>query len=469
MPRKNPSVRDATAEAGDTLVPKTQGRGFVERIVSGPVLVDPDRVSEFEGCISQFIAHERFDVFQTRPDSVQSDDYWPQPDSWESGYKPYNVQNGVLQIPVMGVLINRMGYQIGRYATGYTYIERAFARGQEDGNVQAIAFVIDSPGGEAAGNFELVDKLFAGRGDKPMRAFVADAAYSGGFSIATACDEIVVTRSGGTGSVGVVTMHVDMSGYLSRLGLKVTFIKAGKHKVDGNSMEPLSDTALKRIQGRIDKIYGVFVSTVARNRDMSEDDVRETEALTYDAEESITVGFADRIGALDEELAAFELEIADNNGEGPMTTKTSPGATAETVSTEDHVAAVAAAQTTGAKAEQTRFATVMQSENYKGREALAQKMLTTTSLSAAEITGLLEDAPKVEAAPAKTEEPKKEEAAPQAGARNHFKERMDAEGGPEVGAGDAEASADTPQTRSASIMAASRKASGAPAPKRQDA
>ncbi|MGI9503233.1 MAG: S49 family peptidase, partial [Geminicoccaceae bacterium] len=211
---------------------------FAQRIAAEPVLVDPNRVAAFGACLADLTRHEHFQDFM-QPAAINDDGFWPTPGDWMARYRPYNVIDGVLQIPVMGALINRMGYQIGRYATGYSYIERAFERGLADSMVKGIAFVIDSPGGEAAGNFELVDKLYAGRGQKPMAAFVADMAFSGGYSIATAAPTINITRSGATGSVGVVTMHVDVSEALSQAGIKVTFIKAGAHKVDGNSYEPL--------------------------------------------------------------------------------------------------------------------------------------------------------------------------------------------------------------------------------------
>lgn len=458
-----------------TVRPSAAHRGFIERVVSGPVLVDPDRIAEFEGCLFNMVGREQFENMSARQESISDDDYWPEPDSWECRYKPYNIVNGILQIPVMGALINRMGYQIGRYATGYTYIERALARGLEDANVKGIAFIVDSPGGEAAGNFELTDKIYAARGQKPMRSFVADMAYSGGFSIATATPEVVVTRSGGTGSVGVVTMHVDMSGLLAEWGLKITFIKAGKFKVDGNRFEALSETAKARIQGRVDKIYDVFVSTVARNRAIGEDSVRETEALTYDADESVEIGFANRIGAFEEEVAAFEMEVANTNGEVPMADKND-----DTVTKTDHDTAVTAAETKGktegAKAEQERFGAVMSSEHYVGREAQASKMLTTTDLSADQINGILAEAPKA-AAETKADDDEDgddkkkkkgdDDGKEKADGKNHFKEHMDANGGPEVGAGDGGEDADqnTPEANASRIMAAHNAATGKPAKK----
>ena len=423
------------------------GRGFIERMVAGPMLVDPERINELEGNIQQFVSHERFEDFAARAEHISDDEYWPGPDDWEARYKPYNVVNGILQVPVFGTLMNRLDYQIGRYATGYGYIERAVRRGGEDGNVKGIAYIVDTGGGEAAGNFQLCGKLKGLAQGKPTKAFVADAAYSGGYSIATVADEIVVTQSGGTGSVGVVTMHVDMSGALSQMGIKVTFIKAGKYKVDGNRFEPLTESAESRIQGRIDKIYGVFTSTVAENRGMSDDAVRKTEALTYDADESVEVGFADRIGEYEEEMAEFEDEVTNSNGEGPMAKEQTNDATV-TITQAD----VTAAATTAMTAERSRFATVMASDKYAGNEAQATKMLATTDLSADQIVDILEAKPAVKA----------EEPAPKAKGANHFKDRMDAEGGPDVGSedgGGAPKMTDA-ESHSARIVAAGRASRG---------
>src|SRR5574343_323197 len=83
-------------------------------------------------------------------------------------------------------------------------------------------------------------------------------------------------------------------------GVKITFIYAGDHKVDGNPYEPLPEDVKNRMQARIDGLYDIFVSTVARNLGIAEEAVRATEALTYSAEEAVSIGFAHEILACDE-------------------------------------------------------------------------------------------------------------------------------------------------------------------------
>lgn len=412
-----------TPQAPET-VSRRQGEAFIRRIVDGPVLVADSQVETFAANLRELAGQEDFSVLSSKVNAGEDDEeFWDSSDYMTARYRPYNVRNGVLTIPVMGSLVNRMSYQMGRYATGYEYIHRAVERGMADPNVKSIMFHIDSPGGQAAGNFELTDFISSQRGEKPMLAMVQDMALSGGYSIATAADEMVLASSGATGSVGVVVMHVDFSEMLSDFGINVTFIKAGKHKTDGNPFEALSEDAKKRIQAGVDKFYGTFVSVVAQNRGMSDDDVRKTEALVYDAEESIEVGFADRIGDFRTEIAAL---AATDNGARMMAekteTQTQTQTPAEPAVDQTKIAADARNE------ERKRFATVQASEHYAGREALAQKFLAETDMPADQIIGFLEGAPKVEET--QTPDPNAEDPK---GKRNHFAERMAAEGTPNVG------------------------------------
>lgn len=237
--------------------------------------------------------------------AAAGDEFWTELGQASGRLRPYSVTDGVLVLPVRGVLLNSFPYQVGAYATGYEYIWRAFERGMSDPEVKGIALIVDSPGGMVSGNFDLVDRMHAMRARKPVRAYVSDAAYSAAYSIASAAREIIVSRTGGTGSIGIVTAHLDVSQAMERDGFRMTFIYAGKHKVDGNPYAPLSEDARARIQSRVDSLQDIFVETVARNRDVPAKDVRDTEAATYGPGESLVYGLADRLGSISNIAADF--------------------------------------------------------------------------------------------------------------------------------------------------------------------
>ena len=161
----------------------------------------------------------------------------------------YDLVGPVAVIQVEGTLVQKLG-TLRPYSgmTGYDGIRQNFLEALSDPAVEAIVLDIDSPGGEVAGCFDLVDTIYAARGEKPIWSVLSESAYSAGYAIASAADRIVVPRTGGTGSIGVISMHVDWSQALTEAGVKVTFITYGERKADGHPEIPLST----RFQADID-------------------------------------------------------------------------------------------------------------------------------------------------------------------------------------------------------------------------
>ena len=406
---------------------------LAEAVTANPLLIDPTRADLLSSALSYLAASTEAKgmLDEGVSASMNSDEFWGR-NGEEHPFRPYTVSNGVLQIPVQGVLLNRFSYAFGRWATGYQYIERALSRGLADGNVRAIALVTDSPGGEVAGCFELADKIFEARGKKPIRAFAADHAYSAAYALASAASEVIVTRSGGTGSVGVVTAHVDYSAALANEGIKVTFVFAGAHKVDGNPYEALPDSVKARMQERIDRIYGVFTSSVARNRGVDEKAVRATEALTFDAQDSVARGFADRVGALDEEMVIFEDEVAATSEDETMTQFTQEQMDAAVASATESGRKAGIAE--GSKAAQDRITAILNSDQGKAKPKAAMALALKSGDSAEVVIGLLAELP----------EEKAEAQKPQGKAKTPFEQEMEASGNPNVGASDNGSDGPTP-------------------------
>ncbi len=215
----------------------------------------------------------------------------------------YDVVEGIAIIPIQGTLVQKLG-TLRPYSgmTGYDGIRSCFLRALNDGEVKAICLDIDSPGGEVAGCFDLVDEIYAARGSKPVWAILSESAYSAAYALASAADKIIVPRTGGVGSVGVIVMHVDWSQKIKNDGLQVTIITYGDRKAESNPYEPLSETARKAIQSDIDEMGRLFVRTVSRNRGITEKTVRDTEAACFLGADGVQLGLADRVASPD---AAF--------------------------------------------------------------------------------------------------------------------------------------------------------------------
>lgn len=343
--------------------------------------------------------------------------------------KPFAFSNGVAIIPVSGTLINRFGGNWG-FVTGYNFIRRQMNLALADDDVKGIVFDLNSYGGMAEGCFELVDDIYAARGQKPMIGVIDANCYSGCYAIGSAMDKLYITPSGGAGSIGVLTMHVDISEALDKSGVKVSLIYAGKHKVDGNPFGPLPDDVRADIQATVDRAYDTFVSTVARNRNLDAADVRKTEARIYRAEDAVAHGLVDAIAAPSEAVQAFfrELSGSKTQEELKMTVSTQkPGGVADDTpqaSTVDTAALYAEAR----KAERERISAIMSCEEAEGRSSLASHLALQTDMSVEAAKGILAAAPR--------ETAKAPETAPATGAVNSFVAAMNSDQHPQVGADD---------------------------------
>jgi ClpP class serine protease len=214
--------------------------------------------------------------------------------------------SGVAVVPIVGPMVARADwltefFGFRSYGDVVEAVEAAFA----DPAGRAVLLELDSPGGEVGGLFDLVDRLAALRAEagKPLWAVASEGALSAGFAIASVADRLYVTRIGEVGSVGVVAIHVDESAADAMAGLKWTLIHAGAKKVDGNPHEPLSAEAFADIQADVDALHDELVALIARNRGMSLDAVRATEAAIYRGQRAIDIGFADRLGSVEQALA----------------------------------------------------------------------------------------------------------------------------------------------------------------------
>jgi signal peptide peptidase SppA len=237
---------------------------------------------------------------------------------------PVATPGTIAVLPIFGPIVPRANVVqdiSGPKATSAELVEAAFRAALADTNVSSILLDVDSPGGNVQGIPELAATLRSARGQKPVVAVVNHTAASAAYWLASQADEIVVTPSGEVGSIGVFTVHDDLSAAAEKAGVRRTYIAAGAHKVEGNPFEPLSDATRQYLQQRVDAVHDEFVRDVARGRRVSQQTVRETfgQGRMVKASDALKLGMADRIGTFQEtvdRLAARNARAAGARAEG---------------------------------------------------------------------------------------------------------------------------------------------------------
>lgn len=290
---------------------------LAQRLFNTPIAIRPEKAEIVMGALADrlgitHLAHLGGEAIRlAKPMMLADDEGYDYDARAQRADRGYDLVGPVAVIPVHGTLVKKLG-SLRPYSgmTGYDGIRQAFLSALTDKRVKAIMLDVDSPGGEVAGCFDLVDTIYSARGDKPIWAVLNEGAYSAAYALASAADRIVVPRTGGVGSIGVIVMHVDMSKALTNQGLKVTFITYGEAKADGHSEIPLSPEAAERIQDEVDQMGELFVTTVARNRALSPGKVRATQAATYMAAQGVKLGLADEVLAPDAAFRALIEQVA---------------------------------------------------------------------------------------------------------------------------------------------------------------
>ncbi|EMD0831976.1 S49 family peptidase [Morganella morganii] len=266
---------------------------LAQKLFNTPLAIHPQKAEVIVSSLT-----ERLGITQIRSAMMEDDDeYFSRKARKDSGY---DVLEGIAIIPVYGTLVQKLG-TLRPYSgmTGYDGIRRVFLTAVNDPEVKGICLDIDSPGGEVAGCFDLVDLIYAERGKKPIHAILSENAFSAAYAIASAADKIYVPRTGGVGSVGVIVIHCDWSQRIKDDGLKVSIITYGNRKAESNPYVALSDEAQAAIQHDVDEMGRLFVSTVSRNRGLSETVIRNTQAACYLAAEGVQMGLADAVASPD--------------------------------------------------------------------------------------------------------------------------------------------------------------------------
>jgi protease-4 len=132
--------------------------------------------------------------------------------------------------------------------------------------------------------------------DGPTLAYAEDTCASGGYWIATGCDEIWSHESSLVGSIGVIASRVNATELADRLGLSYERIAAGEYKDAGIPLKEFTEADREYLQGIADRYYDQFVEKVTDREALDAEGIRDTEARVYLGADAIEEGLVDEVG-----------------------------------------------------------------------------------------------------------------------------------------------------------------------------
>ncbi len=169
---------------------------------------------------------------------------------------------------------------------------------------KGVVLRINSPGGTVAAAQEVYAAIRQLRlSGKPVVASLGDMAASGGYYIASACDEIVANPGTVTGSIGVIMEIYTFQGLFEKLGIRAFTFKEGKFKDIGNPARPVSREEEVLLQKMAGRAYRQFLDAVLEGRKgkITEKELRAiADGRPLLGEEALEFHLVDALGTLDD-------------------------------------------------------------------------------------------------------------------------------------------------------------------------
>ncbi|MHC1707500.1 MAG: S49 family peptidase [Bacteroidales bacterium] len=200
-------------------------------------------------------------------------------------------ENSIAVIPIIGVI----------YSYKTQNLVNSIIEAENNPNISAILFVVNSPGGMVFYTDIAADVIK--NTQKPTVAYVLNMAASAAMWLISAMDErIVSSRLDMVGSIGVMTTFMDMTGLLKeKLGITIYELYASKSTRKNNHIRELLKGNDKPILDDLDFTNEVFHQVIRENLGIKEDSEVFTGEI-YNAEKAISLGLADRIGTFEQAI-----------------------------------------------------------------------------------------------------------------------------------------------------------------------
>ena len=198
----------------------------------------------------------------------------------------------------------------GRTACLADEIVEQIEAADDDEAAEALLVELNTPGGAVLPSDDI--RRAAADFEGPTIAYATDTCASGGYWIASGCDELWAREASLVGSIGVVGSRPNAAGLADKLGLSYEQFTAGEYKDAGVPLREIEADEREYLQGIVDGYYEQFVETVSEGRDMDPQAIRDTEARIYLGSDAMEIGLVDELGTeSDVEQRIGELLDAD--------------------------------------------------------------------------------------------------------------------------------------------------------------
>lgn len=194
----------------------------------------------------------------------------------------------------------------------------------DDDNVEAIVLRVNSPGGSLAAAQEIKREIEKAKAEKPVVISMGDVAASAAYHISASADRIVANPGTITGSIGVIWVFENKSGYYDEEGIEHWVAKSGEFKDMGSDWRNLTVDEQAYANEVVMEVFSMFVDDVAAGRNMTREEVLNlSDGRIYTGATAMDLGLVDETGNMYDAID-IAAELGNITGEPTITYMNKP-------------------------------------------------------------------------------------------------------------------------------------------------
>src|SRR5271165_4199749 len=188
----------------------------------------------------------------------------------------------------------------GGFVMGGDSVASDIRNARNDASIRAIVLRIDSGGGSVVGSEVIRREVELAQGQKPVVVSMSDVAASGGYWIATPAAKIIADANTITGSIGVLTGKLNLSGLYNLLGISTDYVATSDNATLFSDQQNFTPQQEAYIQKSLDETYAQFTEGVAKGRHMSVEAVDKiAKGREWSGTQGKDMGLVDELGGFD--------------------------------------------------------------------------------------------------------------------------------------------------------------------------
>ena len=203
------------------------------------------------------------------------------------------IMMGSSQTPPIDLPIPFVGGETAGEATLVSQLRRV----EEENDLAALIFHVDSPGGDALAS-DLIGREIERISQKiPVVVYMGNTAASGGYYVSAYAKHIVCQPTTITGSIGVFMVRPHTEGLYEKLHINRTTLQRGKHANLYSDTAPLTDDERQVLWDGVVQSYTQFKQVVANGRSLPIDDLDPIcEGRVWTGRQALEHGLVDSLG-----------------------------------------------------------------------------------------------------------------------------------------------------------------------------